>query len=296
MPIPVVLGFDDIVPSKGFLQLIEKYRPLGVIVFERNIGNTDKLAHNIRMVKSAWRDVLVMIDEEGGAKSRIRAEHGFPNPPDPRIVAHDMSLPETEEAYYVLGRALRKFGIDVDLAPVVDVAPPGHILGDRAFSDNPDICAKYGSAVIKGLRRAGIMSCAKHFPGLGSAAIDPHLSISIADSDANFSKIHFPPFEAAISAGVDFLMTTHLRAVQLDSSGSIATFSVVITEKIRELAFSGKILTDDMLMGGVDSHDTLDKRCITALAAGHDAVLICKEVDRIEVILDAIAEYYPNKA
>ncbi len=288
---PAVLGFNNPKPDDEFLKLIEDFSPYGVILFERNFSDLESIVENIIELKSASPNSLIMIDEEGGVKSRIRREHGFPNPPDPREVAMRMSLAEAEEAYRILGSALAEIGVDVDLAPVADVAPANHILGDRAFYNDWRICADYSAAVIRGLRRGGVMSCAKHFPGLGSAVIDPHLATAISNAPVEeFAEIHFPPFEAAISAGVDFVMTTHLRADSLDSTGEIATLSSRIVSMIREMGFSGLILTDDLLMGGALVCENLSDLATKALSAGHSAVLICRQTDDIRNVLESLPD------
>ncbi|MGC9314909.1 MAG: glycoside hydrolase family 3 N-terminal domain-containing protein [bacterium] len=288
---PAVLGFNNPQPDDDFLKLIEEFSPYGVILFERNFFDLDSIVENIIELKSASPNSLIMIDEEGGEKSRIRREHGFPNPPDPREVAMTMSLAEAEEAYRILGRALAELGVDVDLAPVVDVAPPDHILGNRAFYYDCRICADYSAAVIRGLRRGGVMSCAKHFPGLGSAVIDPHLATAVTTATAeDFAETHFPPFESAVSADVDFLMTTHLRAESLDSTGEIATLSPKIVSMIRKRGFRGKILTDDLLMGGASGCDNLSELASKALSAGHSAVLICRQTEDIRNVMESLPD------
>lgn len=289
MVTPVVLGFNDKRPSDRFLKTIEKYSPYGIIFFERNFNGLDMIVDNVKSIRSASPNSSIMIDEEGGMKSRIRREHGFPNPPDPREVADEMSLDDAREAYRILGRALLELGIDVDLAPVVDVAPKEHILGDRSFSDDWRICADYSEAVINGLHDGGVLTCAKHFPGLGSAEIDPHLEATVSDAKREeFERKHFPPFKRSIEAGVDFIMTTHMRSAALDPLNSIATLSTDITKLIREMGFVGKILTDDLLMGGAASIASIGELSRRAINAGHDVVLICRELENIEIILEEL--------
>ncbi|RKZ31065.1 hypothetical protein DRQ36_03350 [bacterium] len=283
-----VLSFDNIRPSESFLRLIEKYPPGGIIIFERNFSDIDSLEKNIKTIKSAAPETLIMLDEEGGIKSRIRREHGFPNPPDPRKTAENATAGECWELYNILGVALKKLGIDMNLAPVVDIAPESHILGNRAFSDNAEICARYGSAVIRGLTDAGIRSCAKHFPGLGSAEIDPHIETAVARDDADFEIEHLLPFREAIAVGVPAIMTTHLIANNLDGSGKVATFSPAIIRLLRDkLGFDGVVLSDDLLMGGATRHGELEDIAVNALKAGHDLVLVCSEVPKIGEILES---------
>jgi len=290
-----VLGFDDKTPSDNFLRLVESRPPGGIILFERNFENLEGLADNIRVLREAAPHALIMIDEEGGVKSRLRVEHGFPNPPDPREVARTMTSDMTREAYKVAGRALKRLGIDVDLGPVLDVAPENHFLAGRSFSDNPDICSHYGIAVIQGLMNSGICPCAKHFPGLGAAELDPHTKTAVSSPEADFDNVHFFPFRTAIYNGVPAIMTTHIRAEQLDSWGDIATLSRPIIEMLRKkLGFHGVILSDDLLMGGATAVGNLSDVAIGSMEAGHDMVLICKEVPEVEEIIIRAERKFEN--
>ncbi|HHS49728.1 MAG TPA: glycoside hydrolase family 3 protein [candidate division Zixibacteria bacterium] len=277
-----VFGFEGISPSRAFADFVERAQPAGIILFERNLSTLAKLKTIIKSLKDLSPKTLFMIDEEGGEKSRLRVEHGFPNPPNSRDIPHMMSAGDACEAYRIAGDALSELGIDVDLAPVADIAPIGHILGKRAFSDEADICAEYVTATVEGLKQGGVKTCAKHFPGLGSADIDPHLGVSVAREGEDF-QCHFKPFVAAIRAGVDYIMTTHLRAKSLDFSGKIATFSPIIVQILRdELEFQGKIITDDLFMAGASTNLGIADRALKALRSGHDMALICSELSPSE--------------
>ncbi|MCD6502493.1 glycoside hydrolase family 3 protein [bacterium] len=284
----LVFAFDGIEPPDGFLKFLKEEKPGGVILFERNVAGLGHLRKLTAKIHSASPESLIMIDEEGGAKSRLR--RGFPNPPDPRKIASE----DIHELYRIAGEALAELGIDVDLAPVVDVAPPEHILGDRPFSDDAETCAENAAAAIAGLLSAGIIPCAKHFPGLGSASIDPHIAVSVAEEDADFADKHFIPFRAAIQAGVPAIMTTHLVAKSLDSTGEIATFSRTMIDILRnDLGFSGTILSDDLFMGGAGRFDIVE-RAFRALSAGHDMVLLCSEIAEPRDFIEALDRRFRN--
>ncbi|MCK5832328.1 glycoside hydrolase family 3 protein [bacterium] len=275
-----VFGFSGSIPDKNFIDFIEKAQPYGFIIFEHNFISSKGLKKTIKNLRSICPKAMFMIDEEGGEKSRLRLEHGFPNPPNPRELPSSMTPLQVREAYRTLGNALADLGIDINLAPVVDVASEGHILGGRALSDNPYICAEYAVAIIEGLFSAGIKPCAKHFPGLGSADIDPHLGVSFAGKNEDFWLKHFIPYKSVIEAAIPYIMTTHLVAKKLDPSGKIATYSSKIINIIREdLGFTGSIISDDLFMGGAQEYQSLEDRVKKTLDSGHDIVLICKEFE-----------------
>jgi len=285
----VVLGYDDIRPSSKFMDTLKLIKPFGVIVFERNILNIETLKNDISLIKEYLPGVLIMIDEEGGVKSRLRKEHGFPTPPNPREAATINSIQETENFYFKAGLALKDIGFDIDLAPVVDIAGEDHILGDRSFSDEMNTCVDYSVAAIKGLLKANICPCAKHFPGLGSATLDPHFYTAVADEKANFESTHFKPFKAAIKSGVPSIMTTHLIARQLDNSGQITTLSSKIISILRDqLAFKGLILSDDLLMKGIAKSMEIPNILDLTLKAGHDLALICREIEDYSEIYEIL--------
>lgn len=291
-----VLGFDNEIPSRDFLLFVKNFPPGGFIFFERNFADIDSLKENIEILNKISPSSLFMIDEEGGVKSRLRWEHNFPNPPDPRIIANDFSVERARSLHRECAKELKKIGFDMNLAPVVDVAGENHILGPRSFSDDADICARYSVAIIEGIIEGGLFPCAKHFPGLGSAKIDPHIGISIADESADFQGKHFLPFMKAISANVPAIMTTHLIAPSLDDSNKIATISPKMIKILREkLNFNGVIISDDLLMGGSLSYGSLEDITISSLACGHDIVLICKEVLELDrIIISARKEIDPK--
>ena len=287
----LVFGFDTPVPTAAFMEFIKAANPGGVILFERNVADLQNLRKLTDKIHSASPKSLIMIDEEGGIKSRLRREHGFPNPPDPRTAASTMTPDEVRDSYRIAGEALSKLGIDVDLAPVADVAPREHILGDRSFSKDAGICALNVAAAIEGLIEANVCPCAKHFPGLGSADIDPHIATATARDGEDFDSRHFVPFKAAIDACVPAIMTTHLVAKSLDPSGEIATYSKTMVDILREkLEFDGAIISDDLFMGGAGERlSDLVERTVRAIRAGHDMVLLCREIDEPWEFLRSVA-------
>lgn len=278
----LVLGFEGTSPSTDFLKLLERIRPGGVIFFERNFEDPNDLAEHSRIIRNILPKALIMMDQEGGEKSRLRSGHGFPNPPNPRDLPRLLSPGETRRVYRECGESLRELGINVDLAPVLDLAPPKHFLKNRSISENPDIAAEYGIAALSGLLEAGVMPCAKHFPGLGTAILDPHHRVSVAPENADFER-HMRPFRRAIRAGVPAVMTTHLRALSLDPAGEIATFSKPIVEMLRtDLSFDGLILSDDLLMSGARARGNLPENIAKAVTAGHDMILLCREIEDLD--------------
>ena len=132
----------------------------------------------------------------------------------------------------------------------------------RTYGSDPQAVSDFVNVVINAYNENAVMTCAKHFPGLGSAAIDPHKNIATTGIAADeFDQIHFQPFRQAISRGVPMVMTTHLIATAFDSD-NMATFSDKIVYDILrlKLGFEGVIITDDLGMGAVTSGYTAVER------------------------------------
>lgn len=275
-----ILGFDN-----DRLDILETFHSRfglgGVILFGRNtddIRNLKKRLNQIRSITSP--DILVAIDQEGGDVVRL-AGMDFPTFPSAANYAERDDLDGAEHAAAVTAGRLREIGINFNLNPVADVLTNlgNELMSQRCFSCDASRASQYVNAVVQAQKKAGVASCAKHFPGLGDCDIDPHKKLSVSDKPAEFYReINFKPFEAAIESGCQSIMTTHLLARSLDPDNP-ATFSTNICGHILrdELGFKGLILSDDLDMGAVES---LSDASVDALKAGHDAVLVCHSIDK----------------
>ncbi|MBF2098098.1 MAG: glycoside hydrolase family 3 protein, partial [Gloeomargaritaceae cyanobacterium C42_A2020_066] len=182
-----------------------------------------------------------------------------------------------EQIGQVMAAELRALGIGWNLAPVLDVvgAMPNPGLGLRALGGDPATAGRLGAALIHGMKQGGILTCAKHFPGLGEARVDPHLDLPQVEVDlAEFGERHWPPFRAAIAADVPAVMTTHVVVPRLDA-GRPATFSPAILNRLRQdLGFRGVCVSDDLDMGAITRHQSIPQAAVAALQAGHDLVIV----------------------
>ena len=269
----MAIGFDALLDDECVLSVIERNLPYGIIVFERNFRNLNHLKACIATIKNLKHDIEFFIDQEGGEKCRIY-ESPFCPPPPNKLALRGLSL--VRNAYRLSSEALAELGITVNLAPVADIGLSSYI-SERCFGANPEIVSECVVAAIEGVHAGGLKACAKHFPGLGCAKGDPHNELLYSDESINtFRNIHFAPFVAAIGAGVDFIMTTHIVAKCFDKH-SPATYSKKIVGLLRdELAFDGKIITDDLsyMKGALDY--SLPKKVSLSISAGHDFALACR--------------------
>src|SRR5256885_3655512 len=177
-------------------------------------------------------------------------------------------------------RELRRLGVDLNLAPVLDVLTERYSpnIGIRSYGKDPAIVARYGAARIRGMRREGLSACAKHFPGKGHAPLDAHLALPVIESTwAEMHATHLPPFLEAIASGVDCVMTSHPVYPNLDPARVPATFSRLIVEDYLrgELGFRGAIVSDDLEMGAIVQSCPVGEAAVRAAQAGHDLLLVC---------------------
>jgi beta-N-acetylhexosaminidase len=195
-------------------------------------------------------------------------------------------------------RELRRLGIDVNLAPTLDVLTDAYSpnIGIRAYGKDPDVVASFGTARIRAMQAGGVSACAKHFPGKGHGTVDAHLGLPIIPSTwAEMEAVHLRPFRAAIEAGVDLVMTSHPLYPNLDPGPTnIATFSRKIThEYLREkVGYAGVIISDDLEMGAVRAISPIGEAGVRAVNAGHDLLLVCHELDLQREVYGALVKAY----
>ncbi len=182
-----------------------------------------------------------------------------------------------KESGRIIGIELRATGNHIVGIPEVNVLLNlDNVLHNRCFGDDPDQVAKLSSAFITGIHEVGMLAFSGFFPGAGSLGIDPHNELAIAQDDRQtFDSIHFVPFRAAIEAGTDIIMSSHIAAPGLTGLDTLpATLSPEITRILREeLGYNGVLITDAMDMGGITNNYEFTEAAILAFKAGNDMIL-----------------------
>ena len=225
-----------------------------------------------------------------------RFKNGFPISLTPREYVENNAIDEYQEWCKQTAYILKDIGINLNLAPVVDLSSfekDYHVLNDRSFGDNIETVNNFAKILIDEHSNQNILTCAKHFPGLGSCSIDPHENISNSDKTIeNLKNYHWLPFTNAIKNDVDSIMTTHILNKNLDCE-NISTFSAKTIEILRnELSFDGPILSDDLNMGGAGNSNNIKEISLNALKAGHNLIMISKEIDLQRRAIYCIKESY----
>lgn len=247
----------------------------GVVYFARNVENREQVAALSAVLHGLRDAVIVAADEEGGNVTRLEAARGSSYPGNAALGRLDSTETTTMMAR-AIGRGARLAGIDLDLAPVVDVNtnPDNPVIGVRSFGSDPALVARHGAAFVTGLQDSGVAACAKHFPGHGDTVVDSHLALPVVTTDlATLRSRDLPPFVAAIEAGVRSILTAHVRFPALDDRP--ATLSPTVLGLLRtELGFDGVIVTDALDMHAIARTVGMGAGAVMALAAGADLLCI----------------------
>jgi beta-N-acetylhexosaminidase len=280
--------------------LIRDYQIGGIILFSRNIIGPLQLAElcnslQEKAMQHQGNPLFLAVDQEGGRVARLKAP--FTCFPGNEAIAKDaFSLKKAREFGRVTAREMKLVGLNMNLAPVLDVqqGPLEAHLAGRTFGEDPQLTGKLGAIIIKTLQKQGIMACGKHFPGLGRSDLDPHFQLPRIELTENESEaINLPPFKTAIEANVSAIMTSHAIYPLWDPDNPASFSRNILTELLRKrLAFNGLIITDDLEMGAIVNHGGVAQGAVAAFMAGSDILLICRDakniIDSFNVIRDLL--------
>lgn len=273
----VIFGCEGVALTARERDFFREADPWGFIVFRRNVETPAQLAAlTAAMREAVGRAAPVLVDQEGGRVQRLRPPHWRSYIPAMEEVEGrtlDKAAEALELRYRLIAEELRAAGIDVDCAPLLDVASADltDAIGDRALGRDAASVAALGHAVRRGLAAGGVLSVVKHLPGYGRAAVDPHLSLPVTHARGAALEEDFAPFRDHADALMG--MTAHLLIEAVDPERP-ATFSKPCIDLIREdIGFQGLLMTDDISMGALEGR--IGERVALSLAAGCDVALHC---------------------
>ncbi len=265
----------------------------GVILFTRNFESREQVRELILEIRNTRPEqLLIAVDQEGGRVQRFR--QGFTTLPPASSYGEyyqkdpSQALETTRLAGWLMASELLVVGIDFSFAPVLDVdSGVSEIIGDRSFSQNPEIVSALARAFKQGSGQAGMASVGKHFPGHGDVAPDSHLTLP--EDPRSLEKLlerDLCPFQSLISAGLEGIMPAHIIYPRIDDFP--AGFSEVWLKQIlrNKLGFKGAIFSDDLTMKGAECAGNFSQRAQTALHAGCDMVLVCNNPEGAESVLE----------
>ena len=247
----------------------------GVALFARNIESPAQVATLTAAIHAANPAALVAIDEEGGDVTRLEHATGSSWPGNLALGAVDDTA-LTEAVAAEIGAALAELGIDLDYAPDADVnvEAANPVIGVRSFGADPALVARHTGAWVAGLQSAGVLACAKHFPGHGDTGVDSHHDLPEVDLGDPETSPWLVPFRAALAAGAASVMSAHVRVPGIDPRPATLV-PAIMTGLLRDgLGFTGLALSDGLEMGAVAGPLGVAEGAVQAVLAGVDALCI----------------------
>ena len=300
---PAIVGLSGLALTAEETALLAAAPPAGLILFKRNIADPEQLAALVESLRPVLDPrAVLMVDQEGGRVARLRPPHWMAHPPAQDIGA--LFLRDAAAGRRVawltgalIGCDCRSAGFDVAAAPVLDlVYLEGHdVIGDRAYSADPEMVAELARAVADGLLAAGVQPVGKHAPGHGRARADSHLSLPELDGIAPADLV---PFRRL--ADLPWLMTAHIRYISSDMENPATLSAAIIGGVIRApsvrgpdgvlgggIGFDGVLVSDDLAMHALTG--PAGERAARAIAAGCDVALHCSGVlEETRDVLDSV--------
>ena len=288
----IITGFNGSEYNDDMDRLINEYKVGGVILFARNIEDSNQMIDLTRALQENNNNLplFISIDEEGGRVSRLPDDvEKFPS-------AFTIGLINDQQTAYEngkeIGYTLKRLGINLDYAPVLDIYSNENntVIGDRAFSTEESIVSTMGIATMEGIEDADIIPVVKHFPGHGDTEVDSHYGLPIVYKTLEeLRNFEFIPFVKAIESGCDVIMVSHIILNEVDSSNPASLSKIVISDLLRkDLEFDKVVITDDMSMGAITSIMSIEEACIKSIEAGCDILLLGNAYEEIEQVINSI--------
>jgi beta-N-acetylhexosaminidase len=263
----------------------------GVILFDRdqetggarNIVSPDQVTTLVGDLRAAAGDrpIIVSVDQEGGVVTRLSPAHGFPPVASEATIGATGDVAKARTWGRGIAETLASVGIDLNLAPVVDldVNPNSPAIGalDRSFSADPHVVVEMATAEIEAHRAAGVRTTLKHFPGIGSSTANT--DFGVADVTKTWTRRELEPFQRLIDAGTaDLIMAGHVVNGQLDPDHPASLSKAIVSDLLRdEMGWSGPVVTDDLQAAAIDDAFGFDEAVVLSLEAGNDLLLFANQ-------------------
>ena len=261
----------------------------GIILFSKNFESHLQIQSLCSEIKAVKENIIIAVDQEGGRVQRFKNEFtALPSMQDlgnHAIKKNNMGI--CHEIGWLMASELTASGIDISFAPVLDVdRETSSIIGNRAFSNDPNLVCKLAGQLINGMNEAGMKATGKHFPGHGGIFEDSHISEPVdIRSYEELLEIDLKPF-IELKNNLGALMTAHITFPKVDDI--CVSYSDIWIKKIlkEKLAFEGTVLSDDLSMKGAGDF-SMGKKAMKSIEAGCDMVLVCNDYDGTMDVIDA---------
>jgi beta-N-acetylhexosaminidase len=283
----VIYSYSGTTVPQSLLDAIAAGKAAGVIFFGDNISSLSQIGSVCADLQQANQSspvtapLLLMTDQEGG---QVRRLPGGPTMSEKQIGQSSNPVSAATDAGNQAGQLLASVGMNVNLAPVLDVYRTAGDFEDqygRSYSKDPTVCGQCGSAFIRAQQATGVAATAKHFPGLGSASKTQNTDnapVTLNVSASNLRSIDEAPYGPAISAGVKLVMLSWATYPALDPNLPAGLSPTIVQNELRgRLGFTGVTITDSLTAGGLSKFGTTAQRAVSAAKAGMDLLLVCGE-------------------
>ncbi len=280
----LIVGFDGTEMSPRLASLLTKIQPAGAILFARNIKTAEQTHTLLRECqKCVPTPLFTCVDLEGGTVDRFRSVLG--SAPSPAEVFATGSRTLFRKHGRVIGENCRALGLNVDFAPVLDLACKASraVMGSRAVSDDPKQVITYAREFLRGLGDAGVLGCGKHFPGLGEATLDTHHELpSVKKPLRKLWDEDLVPYRL-LWRELPMVMISHAAYPKVTADRTPASLSKKwITDILRKkIRYNGLIVSDDMEMGAVLKFAPIEQAVVQHIRAGGDLALICPKEEMV---------------
>lgn len=292
--LPVVVGVEGEVLTPRERELFAALQPAGYILFRRNIGDYElvrELTDELRLLTQGPDEPIIAIDQEGGRVVRTSSLRVELPSAAALALCRDASL--TTQAAYYNARCLLTLGVNTDFAPVLDLASTrANALPGRCWGSEPQEVITHAGVWNRALQRRGILTCGKHFPGMGEAEVDPHHDLPVLRGGREeFLRQASVPF-TALMPELPSLMIAHLRVPDIDPERPSSLSRPLVQGFLREqLGYEGLVFTDDLCMGAIRRSYRPEEAARLALEAGCDLPLICHQAaEHLEDVARALED------
>lgn len=276
----LMVGFDGTGLTADLKFLIDTLSVGGLIFFACNLGSPAEIADLCAAAQQyaaacGKPPLLIAIDQEGGQVARLKAPMftAFPGNPFLKDEA------DVDHFVDIVSRELRQIGVNMNMAPVLDVADPieNSIMAGRAFAGPTETVARLGCRMIDQFQQNRVMAVAKHFPGIGRTTTDSHLDQPELDADlALLKSSDLVPFYAAIDHDVAGVMLSHICYTGIDPTLPASLSVPIVKDLLRDaMGYDGVVMTDDLDMGAIAKHYPIETSIGHLFAADVDIALIC---------------------
>jgi beta-N-acetylhexosaminidase len=274
------------------VSMVSQMHAGAIIIYKKNMVSPTQLTTFVSTAQAHTTiPMFVTMDEEGGNVDRL-GDMGFAPPlPSATYLGSTGDPQKAAQAGARAAAQLAKYGINTDLAPVVDVrVTPGQIEGPRLYGDNPATVTAFAGAFLQGLQQNHIIGCLKHWPGIGDAAQDPHLTLPVIDrTRSQLDATEFAPFRNLLKDNPGMIMVTHVILSAIDPDMPTSLSPKVVQGILRdEMGYQGVIITDNLWMDGVSSRYSLGQAAVLAIQAGDDLLEGAWDPQHLQQMITAV--------